>query len=130
MKPWGRFILVFFAYGITLLHTVVPHHHFKPAKGEAVIMHTGCVLPDMQNNLLQRVFSTDLGVGHLETFKQNSLELFDLSPAFVAILLTVVFLMGMTPRLPVAAEYAGHIERLRKRLLLYPVVSFRAPPIQ
>ena len=72
MKPWGRFIFVFIAYSIALLHTAVPHHHGVAGAGQFVFAHAGCSFTHSAGGLLQKALSTDLGVGHLETFKKNA----------------------------------------------------------
>ena len=129
MKPWGRFIFILFAYGLALLHTAVPHHHPDTlGKGETVLTHAGCIFSQTSGGLLQRALSTDLGIGHLETFKKGAdteIECAD----------TAVSLFALFPQDPVAPDKVlsgafGYslAEKFHKRLLLFSVGHFRAPP--
>jgi len=130
MKPWRRFIFIFIAYGLALLHTAVPHQHPKGTEGKTTISQAGCLPIHSMGDLLQLVFSADLGYGHLETFQKSADTDIDFSLAFVAIIAVfapVVF------RLSLLREYrerpGGSIEKLHKRLLLFSSTQFRAPPL-
>jgi hypothetical protein len=129
MKPWGRFLLVLFAYGMALLHTVVPHHHSKTSGGDPVIVHNGCVLPDGEGGLLQQVMSTDLGVGHLENFNKNSDAQVVHTPGFEAVIgLMSLFNLPVSEVTGHAGYVSGYIEKLTRSTLLSAITSFRAPP--
>lgn len=130
MKPWVRLLIVFFAYGMALLHTAVPHHHDSGSGGRISISHAGCVFSHSTTGLLQLVFSTDLGYGHLEIFKKNADTTFEFSAvpaAFVAILSTPLRVSAWFT--PDATASNGYNEKLRMRLLLFSASPFRAPPI-
>ena len=129
MKSWVRLLFIFFAYGIALLHTAVPHHHASTGNGEQSIAAATCVFPGSDGGLLQRVLSTDLGTGHLETFKKGSdLEVVFASPAAtVAVLVNLFHLVVIQQELPKRA--ATFIQKLQLQLLLSSVSHFRAPPV-
>lgn len=130
MKPWGRFVLIFLAYCITLLHTIVPHHHAPLPIGESVISHAGCVFSDSTNDLLQKVFSTDLGVGHLETFqKGGDADIEFLATAVVETMNALSAALVITGNTTFVYS-KGYIEKLKRRLLLFSVSHFRAPPLR
>lgn len=131
MRPWARFIIILFAYGVALLHTAVPHHHESPSEGRVTIARAGCHLVHATGGILQRVFSTDLGYGHLEVFKKNSdtsIRFSGISSAVAAIILPFVAITG-TPRV-YSRFLNGFIEKLYKRLLLFSATQFRAPPVK
>ena len=130
MKRWGRVIFIFVAYGLALLHTAVPHHHAASRTGETIITHTGCLFDSNTGSLLQRALSTDLGVGHLETFKKGGggSEL-DVTVPFTAALAVFVPLPISSVKLvSVLGSQSGYIEKFHKRLLLFSTAHFRAPP--
>ncbi len=132
MKTWGRFLLIFFAYGIALLHTAVPHHHSQGATHDAVISHAGCLFTQSGGGLLQKVFSTDLGFGHLETFKKgNSAEIESAPGAVLLITTPAIFADALSTSLtPLSKPSLRYIENLKKRLLLFSVSHLRAPPVR
>lgn len=130
MKPWVRLLIVFFAYGMALLHTAVPHHHDSGPGGRTSISHAGCVFSHSKSGLLQLVFSTDLGYGHLEIFKKNADTTIEFSAA------PATFAAIVPSSLRVSASFTpdftasdGYIEKLRMRLLLFTASPFRAPPL-
>ena len=130
MKRWGRVIFIFVAYGLALLHTAVPHHHAASRTGETVLTHAGCLFDKSSGSLLQRVLSTDLGLGHLETFKKGGAgaEL-DITAPFTAIPAVIVpawTFPGKIVSFP--GSLSGYIEKFHKRLLLFSTAHFRAPP--
>ncbi len=129
MKPWARFVFVLIAYGIALLHTAVPHHHFQPTAGDPVIRHKGCVPLEDQAGLLFRVLATDLGVGHLETFKQNADTELDFTGRCIAV---VPLLPSPAALLSASTGFSAFlsrdIEKIGRQRLLLSVTSFRGPP--
>lgn len=128
MKSWPRLIIIFLAYGIALLHMAVPHHHASVGNNNAMFVHAACV-SHTSGGLLQRVLSTDLGYGHLENFKKSAdTDVKFLSREVLAyILLPALLSVPTSPRL--FSEFSdGYIEKLKKRLLLFSVSHFRAPP--
>ena len=129
MKPWVRFVFIFIAYGIALLHTAVPHHHGAARKGDVMFMHAGCHYSHSGGGLLQKVLSTDLGYGHLENFKKGGDTEISFSSGFVAIIAPVVPTTGLSAGFrSVPESLDGYIEKLKKRLLLFSVTQLRAPP--
>ena len=72
MKPWGRFVFIFIAYGIALLHTAVPHQHSQGIEGRTTLFQAGCIANESTSDFLKLILSTDLGYGHLETFNKSS----------------------------------------------------------
>ena len=131
MRPWLRFIMIFFAYGMALLHTAVPHHHEGSIDGRATISSGGCHLTHATGGILQKVFSTDLGYGHLEVFKKSSdtnIQFSGISLALAAIILPVVTAPART-RLS-SWLLNGFINKFHQRLLLFSETQFRAPPVQ
>lgn len=127
MKTWARFILVFIAYGLALLHTVVPHHHTNRGNGTSVFAHSGCAVAHEKGGLLLRTLSTDLGVGHLETFKKGSDVEVDFSIRPVPeVPMPALFVPPVVSAVP--ALLSGHVGKLKQRLLLLSVNHFRAPP--
>lgn len=130
MKPWGRFFLIFIAYSIALIHTAVPHSHSQSRSTEPVIVTTGCFMPQGDGGLLQRVFATDLGVGHLETFKKNSdSELGVIVPVTLAAALNTMRLVTpIAGKVSNSAFNDNYISKRLRHLCLSPVISFRAPP--
>ena len=130
MKSWGRFVTIFFAYGIALLHTVVPHHHAQTRVDESVISHYGCIFSESSSGLLQKVLSTDLGVGHLETFKKGGDADIKFSATVVALVATAASDVAFLGPAKTAAEFSrGYIEKLKRKLFLFSVSHFRAPPV-
>lgn len=130
MKTWGRFLLLFFAYGIAILHTAVPHQHTQDADNIAVISHAGCLVTQSGDGWLQKVLSTDLGTGHLETFKKGSNAEIEFSPGVVLLIATRAnFIDTMSATMKVLSELSKpYIENLKRRLFLSSVSHFRAPP--
>ena len=130
MKPWGRFVFVFIAYGLALLHTAVPHQHPETIEGKTTISQSGCVPSESMGGLLQLVFSTDLGYGHLETFQKGADTDIDFSFTGVAIIALLVPLLVLPAVVTVYRELlGGYIEKIHKRLLLFSTSHFRAPPV-
>ena len=130
MKSWGRFALLFFAYSIALLHTAVPHHHTQARTGEFVISHSACVFSEAGGGFLQKVLSTDLGIGHLENFKKGGETDLNLSAAVSWVIATAVLYVALHNPANAASEFSkGHIEKLKRKLLLFSVSHFRAPPV-
>ena len=128
MKPWGRFIFVFIAYGLALLHTAVPHHHADGSSSDMMFSHAGCQYSHTSGGLLQRALSTDLGLGHLETFKKNTDTQLETS-ARVVVAITFFLPIANAPAIsPVAESVGGYVEKLKRQLLLFSVSHFRAPP--
>lgn len=130
MNRWSRLIIIFVAYGLALLHTAVPHQHGQGSQGQPVISHGGCVLHGSIGGLLQMVLSTDLGVGHLETFKKGGdadINFSSVGVSFIFILTSLVFF----PRLPdrYCERLGTYIEKLHKRLILFSSRHLRAPPV-
>lgn len=127
MSAFGRLFFVALAYSFAFLHTVVPHHHADRGWRGAVIMPAGCALPS-GSGLLQKVFATDLGYGHLEDFNNTTafqlvLPSFDVIDEWVSSIL--VFDTAETSSAFFADTY---IEKLQRRLLLLCSGVFRAPP--
>jgi hypothetical protein len=129
MRRWLRFFVIFFAYGIALLHTAVPHHHEETADQGVSISRAACHFAHAGGGLLQLVFSTDLGYGHLELFKkgpETKIEFWTAPTSALAVFSESVFLRTTVRDCPSFSD--GFIEKLRKRLLLFSTTQFRAPP--
>lgn len=131
MRPWLRFSMILFAYGMALLHTAVPHHHEVPDAGRVTITSTGCHLTHATGGILQRVFSTDLGYGHLEVFKKSS----DTNIQFSGVSLVLTSIILPVVNVPVCTRLSswllrGFINKLHQRLLLFSETQFRAPPVR
>ncbi len=130
MKSWGRFILILLAYGIAMLHTVVPHHHAQVSHEQAVLVHNNCVFSLEDSNLLLRVLSTDLGTGHLEIFKRNADTEIEFSSRFIAHLPPLTFTITAASATGVHAEFIdGGIAGLTRHQALSSTTSFRGPPV-
>lgn len=130
MYRWSRLIIVFIAYGLALIHTAVPHQHAQRSQNQPVISHGGCIFHGSMGGLLQMVLSTDLGVGHLETFKKSVGIDTDFSQLAVSLLmiLTPFFFLPVLLNLS-AASCIRYIEKLKRRLLLLSSCHLRAPPV-
>lgn len=129
MKPWGRFIFIFIAYGMILLHTAVPHQHAVMTNGKMTVFSTTCLAGNSLGGFLQMVFSTDLGHGHLETFQKSAYADIDFSLGilfFIALFFPLVFIHGFLHEK--RACFAACVEKLYRRLLLFSSRQFRAPP--
>jgi len=125
MKPWGRLIFVFIAYGLALLHTAVPHHHAGTGNGQVVFSHAACSFAHSPGGLLQRALSTDLGVGHLETFKKNADTQLEFASGEVE--LAADLLAASTE---VASQFErSFIPKFRIKHLLFSATPLRAPPV-
>ena len=130
MKPWKRFAFVLVAYAMALLHTAVPHQHPQPTFGEAVLSTAGCAVDESMGGFLKNIFSTDLGLGHLETFQKSADGDMDFSFTSVAIIALLVPVLLLPVASPVYRELLeGYIEKIHKRLLLSSTSHFRAPPV-
>ena len=130
MKPWGRFVFIIIAYGMALLHTAVPHHHAKTSAGKPMFSNAGCLYNGPDGGLLKRVLSTDLGFGHLETFNKGA----DAELESSGVDVSLVILFSDFPKILSSQESpevfsAAYIEKLRRKLLLFSVSHFRAPPV-
>lgn len=129
MKAWKKYIFLFFAYSITLLHTLVPHQHqqemIKEATAIVQLQAPGCT---SLIGFFQFLFAADLGSNHLEKFKKGAAEPIDLS--FASILLYSAFTaLLLIPLLRVLPRRPGHYsEKLWQRLLLAGSKALRAPP--
>lgn len=131
MKPWLRLFMIFFAYGMALLHTAVPHHHEGPVDGRVTITSASCHLTHTTGGILQRVFSTDLGYGHLEVFKKTSDTSIQFS-AISSVLTAIISPMVSVPASTGSSSWLlnGFINKFHHRLLLFSATQFRAPPVQ
>lgn len=130
MKSLGRFALIFVAYSIALLHTAVPHSHASVRTGEFIISQTGCILTESGTGFLQKVLSTDLGIGHLETFQKGSKADIESSAIFTWVIATAASYVALISPEKVHLEFSqGYIEKLKRKLLLFSVSHFRAPPV-
>ena len=129
MKTWSRLVLLFLAYGLALLHTAIPHHHVESGRGEVMFSHMDCSYAHSSGGVLQRAMKTDLGLGHLETFKKSADTRIELSSRGVEIItLLAAFCTGITSEIVREFRY-GFIGKLRLQLLLSSVTHFRAPPV-
>lgn len=125
MKPWGRFCVIFVAYALALLHTAVPHHHQTVHEGQVISSTTCC--PPVADGVLGRALSTDLGTGHLETFKTESpLELSHPLGSMAAAYADEKFTLPVVIGEPVYQN--SPINLLKQRRLLFSTTSFRGPP--
>lgn len=127
MKSWGKFGFLLVAYAFALLHTLVPHQHIAYRPGEEISVRAKCVLPQGVGGFLERVFSTDLGQGHLEDFNKSGgvdLEI-PLRSVLEEILTTCAC---VSPLILTASPTAGYVEKLKKKLILLSSGVFRAPP--
>lgn len=125
MKSWGRFFVIFIAYALALLHTAIPHHHQTVHEGLAISATACC--PPVSDGLLGRALSTDLGVGHLETFKAESqLELAQASETSTAVYARERVILPVITSQPACQN--GDITSLKQRRLLFSATSFRGPP--
>lgn len=130
MRRWVQFVIIFFAYGIALLHTAVPHHHEDASNRRVTITHAGCVFAHSNAGFLQMVFSTDLGYGHLEIFKKSAetqIEFSGVSASFEAVFSPPCSLAAAICECP--RYLNGFIEKLHQRLILFSASPFRAPPV-
>lgn len=129
MKSWCRFVFVFVAYGMAMLHTAVPHHHFDRRAGEAVLTHSGCLFNSSVGGVLQLALSTDLGYGHLETFNKGGDSEFEFpSCHFLLALITATPSFISESQVSFYSYGDSYISYLKKRLLLLSSAHFRAPP--
>lgn len=129
MKPWGRFTFIFIAYGLALLHTAVPHHHpDSTGTGETVLTHAGCIFTQASGGLLQRVLSTDLGLGHLETFKKGSDTVIESTATAVSLSAIIAPAQANPVKISLPPSRYGSIEKFHIRLLLSSTAHLRAPP--
>ncbi len=121
--------LVFLAYGLALLHTAFPHHHVGLGRGEIIFSHGGCSQAHSTDGVLQRALATDLGLGHLETFKKGSDTRIELSSRGIAIVAILPIVSTDTAVRTLHEFQNGFIRKFRTQLLLFSVNHFRAPPI-
>ncbi len=130
MKPWCRFALVLFAYGMALLHTAIPHHHLQTG-GDAstVLVRQSCSLPHSEGGILQRALSTDLGIGHLETFNKESDTPLLLSSGPVSIFTSISFIPDSGCELLSPGSPGEYIDVITRWQRLFSAVSFRGPPL-
>lgn len=131
MKPWCRFALVLFAYGMALLHTAVPHHHLQVSgAGPSVAMRHGCNQSHVEGGLLQRALSTDLGIGHLETFNKNSDTPLTFGTAvFLFAFVNTCVAADSGHELTSAGAGDAHIDAITRWQRLFSAASFRGPPV-
>lgn len=129
MKPWRRFALIFLAYGITLLHTAIPHHHHSARPdGKQAISSNHCT-PVSSQGLLALVFSTDLGAGHLENFQKNDHAEQVLDFAAALYVAGVLFTHhSLADIVSVQNEIWPFSDNLSTQRLRYSAAGFRAPP--
>jgi hypothetical protein len=128
MRRWVRFFIIFFAYGMALLHTAVPHHHEDASERRVTVTHAGCVFSHSNGGFLQMVFSTDLGYGHLEIFKKNTENQIQFSAAAASVIAVFSRLVFAPAPVSERARFNGFVEKLQKRRRLYSATQFRAPP--
>ena len=95
-----------------------------------MLTHTGCLFDGNTGSLLQRALSTDLGVGHLETFKKGGggSELDITVPFTAALAVLVPALISSAKLVSFRGSQSGYVEQFHKRLLLFSTAHFRAPP--
>lgn len=130
MKPWGRFVFIFIAYGIALLHTAVPHQHPQGIEGQTTLFQAGCIANESTSGFLKMILSTDLGYGHLETFNKSADISLDLSFAGLAIITVLIPFSIYSGIGVVCREYLdAYIDKIYKNLLLFSTSHFRAPPM-
>ncbi|MDQ2658533.1 MAG: hypothetical protein M3Y60_14005 [Bacteroidota bacterium] len=129
MKTWSRYVLMFLAYGFALLHTAIPHHHVESGRGEVMFSHANCSYAHSSGGVLQRAITTDLGLGHLETFKKSADTRIVLSSRGVeTIALPPAYCTEVASEIIREFRY-GLIGKLKLQLLLFSVTHFRAPPV-
>ncbi|EMR03117.1 hypothetical protein [Cesiribacter andamanensis] len=128
MKQGQKLIFLFLAYGITLMHTLVPHqHNSQPVVQTAVhqLQEVGC---RSVVGFLQFLFAADLGDNHLEIFKKSQLPATDLGFAGVLLFALASLLLFLAQlyrnRLPFGRFFHAHVP------LQYfcTDVPLRAPP--
>lgn len=129
MRVWARFSIIVIAYGIALLHTAVPHHHAK-ADRRTTITYAGCLFNHSGGGLLQMIFSTDLGYGHLEVFNQSPETKIEFSSTTAPVAEVFVEALPSIPA-PIMDDpefLSGFIDKMQNRRLLFSATLFRAPP--
>jgi hypothetical protein len=130
MRRWKRFVFVLIAYAMALLHTAVPHQHSQRAAGETSIYHAGCIVDESMGGFLKKLFSTDLGYGHLETFQKSAdtdIDFLFTGVSIIALLVPILLILVVAPLYRELLE--GYIGKIHKRLLLLSASHFRAPPV-
>lgn len=128
MKNWKKLLFIFLAYGLTLMHTMVPHQHQQLVVRESVAM---LQLPGSKSveGFLQFLFAADLGENHLEIFKKSHITPFDFSFEGILLLSSLLLFAGLALTGLCVRQLPGFIERLQQGLLLYASASLRAPPV-
>lgn len=120
--------MIFFAYSIALLHTAVPHTHGQARADEYAISRTGCIT-ESSSGFLQKVLSTDLGIGHLETFQKGSEADIESFTTFTWMIAPATSCVAFFTPVKINSELSqGYIEKLKRKRLLFSVSHFRAPP--
>lgn len=129
MRPGIRFIFIFMAYGIALLHTAIPHHHDNVSDRQVTISSTGCHFNHFNSGFLQMIFSTDLGYGHLEIFKKGAEPRTEFAGGVTSLIAVVAPQISFSAPASLDSDHLkGFVEKLKKRQLLFATTSFRAPP--
>jgi hypothetical protein len=130
MRTWTRFIFILFAYGVALVHTVVPHQHYTTVN-EKVIVSLKNIDTTSIGGFLQMVFSTDLGCGHLEKFK--STDDTDIGFSVVKTILLLAFITPLSSDLNILPFFQNvfdrYLERLQEQHCLFSSRLLRAPPV-
>lgn len=122
-------MFLFFAYSITLMHTLVPHQHeqemVKATTAVVQLKSPGCT---SLVSFFQFLFAADLGSNHLEKFKKGAPEPLDLSFA-PFLLYSAITALLLSPFLTTSPKpLSNYTEKLRQQLLLAGCKPLRAPP--
>lgn len=128
MRIRKSYVLILVAYCLAIVHASVPHQH-SALRGGELIYESRNADKGPFSGLLQSVFSTDLGCGHLEDYNKSDAKV-DFSLAAVPALPELFFAfynaLESNKNTP---EYSGsYIEKLQIRTLLFSTGQFRAPP--
>lgn len=129
MKAWKKYIFLFFAYSITLLHTLIPHQHQQEVVTEAaVVVQFQAPACTSLVSFFQFLFAADLGSNHLEKFKKGTVAPLDLTFASILLCSALTALLFILLLLIQPNRPGTYTEKLRLRLLPDSCRSLRAPP--
>src|SRR5688572_2929317 len=119
MRIRKSYVLILVAYCMAIVHASVPHQHSSLLGGEEVYQSRNAEKGPF-SGLLQSVFSTDLGCGHLEDYNKSDAKA-DFSLTIAPVLPDLFFAycdaLESNQNTP---EYSGsYIEKLQLRTILF-----------
>ena len=122
-------ILLLVAYGLTLLHSAIPHQHSSIRTSDPKF-EVRTVGDFSLFGRLQAAFATDLGCGHLESFAKSDGNA-DIAPIVtdVPVLFLASHFITEEPLINVREASGAFIGKLHTRLVLLSALQFRAPPV-